>query len=454
MQARTKFNSILNTVPSLIPCADDSLQNSANVMSSIQYFDSALFSTPICVQDSVHIGTKLRNRLLNSSLILQIGNRKATTVHLKNLIRNVPKEIHGLSKSDIFPEDRQNFKSLEKISEDRVLLALKNHKVDSEATVKYIEICRDITAAYISDKLMPIDGIYKIWLAVYFLRCWRKFIHTSSTCNLSENFISKNAYTCIEINAQALVALTILLRSRESMFLPSLFASQPCEYIFRQMRSLGTTNFTKINFSMYELLHMIARVELTNKIAYSEEKQIHVPRIQARIQANLKTGTIKKLPCDQEIIKTMNRARQDALKEAALFGIFLTENDIINTVLTNGSATSLLSSLLDIFDDEDEEYENIIQSSELNSSTEAGAGLYVEVINPDGSIKKVRKSTLIWTLTESSSKLSSDRLKRVKGVEIGPNEKKMKSIDFEKNLSSKPIFSKSVNVQFSNLVPI
>lgn len=81
--------------------------------------------TLICVQDTIHEGTKARNRLLNPSIVLNIGNRIASIVHIEILLKKVSKSIHGLTYSDILPEDRQNYYSLQKLMENRVIDALK-----------------------------------------------------------------------------------------------------------------------------------------------------------------------------------------------------------------------------------------------------------------------------------------------------------------------------------------
>lgn len=121
---------------------------------------------PIPVQDTIHIGTKLRNRLLNASVLLQIGNKIATIVHIKSLLNSVNKEYHGLVQSDIYPEDRQNFKSLEKIMDDRVIQALESHVPDCEATVAYLKLCKQITSSFTEENLDPIERIYRIWNAL------------------------------------------------------------------------------------------------------------------------------------------------------------------------------------------------------------------------------------------------------------------------------------------------
>lgn len=148
----------------------------------------------ICVQDTIHIGTKLRNRILNASILLCIGNRVVSTAHIQFLLNTVEKAVHALVQTDLYPEDRQNFKSLEKLMEERVLNALEQYVVDSEATKTYFMLCKLITSAYLDMNLKPIERIYKIWYAVYFIRGWRKWILSQTDYTLGENFITNNAY--------------------------------------------------------------------------------------------------------------------------------------------------------------------------------------------------------------------------------------------------------------------
>lgn len=166
----------------------------------------------ICVQDPEHLGTKLRNKILNSSLLLQIGSGVASVYHIKMLLDTLPKEVHGLVLSDIYPEDRQNFKSLVKIMDSRVTEALNNHVVDSNATVMYLTLCHQVTSSFIDENLQPLERVYRIWNALYFTRCWRKWVQITNGVTLSNNFISSNAYCCIEINAHALIDLIVKLQ--------------------------------------------------------------------------------------------------------------------------------------------------------------------------------------------------------------------------------------------------
>lgn len=47
-------------------------------------------------QDTIHTVLKLRNRLLKASILMPMGYKQVTVTHLKLLINNTSKDIHGL----------------------------------------------------------------------------------------------------------------------------------------------------------------------------------------------------------------------------------------------------------------------------------------------------------------------------------------------------------------------
>lgn len=102
-----------------------------------------------------------------------IGKRVVSIVHIKALLKLVSKDVHGLVHSDIIPEDRQNYKSLEKLMKERVLNAMETNVADSKGTIMYLKLCKLITSSFLAPDLKPIQRIYSIWYAVFFLRCWR-----------------------------------------------------------------------------------------------------------------------------------------------------------------------------------------------------------------------------------------------------------------------------------------
>lgn len=58
------------------------------------------------VQDPTHIGTKIRNELLQPSVLLPMGNILVSISHLKILFNEHPKDHHGLVLSDKYMPGR------------------------------------------------------------------------------------------------------------------------------------------------------------------------------------------------------------------------------------------------------------------------------------------------------------------------------------------------------------
>lgn len=374
------------------------------------------FENVVYIQDTIHVATKLRNRLLKHSIMLPIGERQISVAHIKILLSLVDKGVHGLVLSDICPEDRQNFQSYEKITQPRVLAALEKYVFGSEGTVMYLKICEQITSSFLNLDLRPIERVYRIWNSVYFLRAWRKWL-LRSKYKIIDHFISANAYSCIELNAHGLIYALHLLRNsnRNNMFLPHLMASQPCEHLFRHMRSMGTANYTKINFSLYELFHMISRVELTNEIIHTRvntegtSKGIFFPRSEKVLETDQK---LIELPSNQEIIEAMKNAQSEALKYAVSLGIKMKAADVISCELLHHKADQIS----DVIENESEE-SSLDDDEDLDANACSTSSLshskFIDIQDEDGSVKTIKKSTFIWMLTESKGKLSSDRLKRV-----------------------------------------
>lgn len=384
--------------------------------------------TPV-TQDTSHIAAKLRNRLLHEGVNLMMGTSKVSVNHLKALVRDVQKSVHGLTYMDVHPIDRMNLVSFEKIVRPRVVNALNNYINNSEGTIKYLNICNDVTSCYLDFDLTPSERILRMWRSLFFLRIWRHFILSSRSYTLGKNFITTNAYTCVEINARTLILLIKKFRDENTpeQFLPTMFDSQMCEKTFRLFRSMGTTQFTKINFSLYELLFMIGRVEVTNIISYSKLANIGIKF------PNRREGktTIYPLPSDSEINAVIAEARKIAIEEAAEFGMTdISEIDEFDFV-----------SNLPIDENEGDVSDNESMENELISHTEddyvAGCESFGTVesenidenshligINDENGVEKiVRKSTLIWMLCERSEAPSRDRLRR---FHLNPNKRQKK----------------------------
>lgn len=178
------------------------------------------------------------------------------------------------------------------------------------------------------DSLTPCERIQRIFRSTFFLRAWRLSIKQSTELNLDDNFITRNAYQSVELNAKNLVILIKKLRDEglSHLFLPTIFNSQPCEETFRKLRSMGTINFTKVNFSLLELMHLIGRLELMNDIVSFKLADVEV--CFPRNPTHKSNYSHFDLPSDEEIENTIKEALSTAVDDAKKFGIIVAAKDI------------------------------------------------------------------------------------------------------------------------------
>lgn len=231
-------------------------------------------SCPFYMQDPIHIATKLRNLLLRTILDrkrLPFGTFSIRVQHLFDLLRKVPKDKHLLTPSTLNPTDRQNFKSVKLMCDPRVSKCLRDKVPGSDATILFLQMIRDVIDSYMDRDLSPIQRIRKIWFSLFLIRIWRQFIVSSKNYKLRDHFLTSNCYSCVELNAHALVLSILHLRNinKAEWFLPFLFESQPCESIFRQFRSLSSVNSTVVNCTTKEAISRISKIHFQNKITYT-----------------------------------------------------------------------------------------------------------------------------------------------------------------------------------------
>lgn len=234
-------------------------------------------------------------------------------------------------------------------------------------------------------------------------------------------------------------------RNTPDQFITALFDSQTCERIFRTFRSMGTTQYTKINFSLLELIHKIGRIEVENDIKYCK---LNFDGIELPHKRRVKTQFYQ-LPTDSEIHDTMTKAKEEALEIANSFG--MTECNINPNQIDDYQFKSRLNfndiePYEDEFEDEtdddhvsmhtphsDENFEkyfqeyyenlgkNVSQNNESNIDFEIDQlhqidpmSPLVYVIDENGERKLIPKSTYLWMITGPGVKLSNDRTRRFK----------------------------------------
>lgn len=301
-----------------------------------------------------------------------------------------------------------------------------------------------------------------VWIV--FFRSWRSWLNQSKEYTLKECFISTNCYLCIELNAHSLVKQLLKLDDDEYSFCPDLQGSQPCETLFRQARSFSSMYSNVVNFTMLELINRINKIQLQADIIKKYSGQITFPRFEkkqntepAQPQSTLKLTK-------NEIITQIENARCDVMTDIESLGIESNTLDyhcqVQPTLFRNEFSYEEISDDEDISDDEnihdDENVSDDMSDADELEDRKTLSGVTGELLLKDysrtgmnvneedifaivatstGKAKKVRKSAIVWYLNNSTNKLSSDRLHRVRAKDYDNScDKDSKFADFCRKL--------------------
>lgn len=407
--------------------------------SSSNFMDSPWFrcgnmdnEMPFFVQDTVHVGTKLRNFLLRTVLnkkVIPFGNCFIKMQHLAYLLANFPKDRHELTETILNPVDRQNFASVKRMCDTKVTNLLRGEVFGGEGTALFLEMVKNIIDSYMDTTLAPLDRVRKIWYSLFIIRIWKEFVTKSKNYTLKDNFLTMNCYACIELNAHAMIQIMCYLRDNnmESLFLPHLFSSQQCESIFRLLRSLTSTYSTVTNFTAKEAINRIDKIELQNQIMHVMPEFTY-PRLGKKDFAN---DQQQKLPTTTEISDVVSQCQRDAIKMAIKFKLIpsrateatkrkTTACHINEYILkkTNDSKAVTHSQSIPMKQLTVSDLKNITLKNyaEKKSNPITETSPYVELCYGCKRIV-VKKTSLCWLLRpDGGPKLSNDRLLRVRAV--------------------------------------
>lgn len=137
------------------------------------------------------------------------------------LLQHFRKDQHCLTQSTLNPVDRQNYSSAVRMCSDKVIDLLKVKVPNSSGTVAFLMIMRNIIDAFSPNDISPLQRIHKMWYTVFLFQIRRRFICKTNGLKLKNNFITQNAYSCVELNAHNLILIMLHLKNQnlENFFL-------------------------------------------------------------------------------------------------------------------------------------------------------------------------------------------------------------------------------------------
>ena len=376
------------------------------------------------------------------SIVLPLGSYLAGSHHLHFVQNTFGKDQHGLRERDTDHKDRQNFDAAMHVTSESVLELL-SQIPDAKGTKAYLEVMRAVVDSYLDKSLGVLSRIEKAWFAVFVMRYWRKWILLHPQYDLGKNFITSNAYMCIELNAHALV--TILLTIRKTLphdshcFLPWLLGSQTCEKIFRAARSMTSTFSTIINFGMLGLMRRLHCLHIqlcleaeaeANHICYPRNKTHQAKDGQNRPSKLSSVSSVS----DQEISDAVTRGKvkaQNLMKDLGMAELL-----IKGKCWKNPPATGVKCEVED--DDDDDDYEDDDNEKEEDEiQQQHGDRLVTEDVSPQDvnvEISQLNNAGIIED--ELKDRLHKLSLKRLSNCSL-PQYEKISTTSAKKKNASK-----------------
>lgn len=392
------------------------------------------------IQDTVHIGTKLRNRILTNDLMF--GQNEISVDHIRTLVQTVSRDQHGLYELHVNQHDKMNFISVQKITDQKVIQLLGKFVNRSSGTVLYLKITDMILRAFLDMSLSNLERIKYMWYALFILRIWRKSVLQTPGRKLADHFITSYTYTCVEINAHSLVAVMLYLKTSklEHLFMPHLMSSQPCESQFREIRSQSSLGSTVINCSVLDMIRRCETIEKINDISRSKLPDFSFETITSRSREIYYGSTSYKettLPTQNEIFDAIEAAKKDAIKDAKELGVEMDQDFDYTCELIHSGETKKTKPIPQLKRQDGDELKQFQAlhltdySQKIKTEKFSQISPYVKVndIGLGGAGRRViyvRKQQLISLYMERRTKLSADRRKRVQDnspcIRIGEEE--------------------------------
>lgn len=389
---------------------------------------------PFYVQDTPHVGTKMRNfflQTIKNPQKLRMGNYYIQQGHLNELMNMFPKDIHHLTATALNPVDRMNFDSVLKICDDRVISLLRNDVKDSEATVIYLQMMSDVINAFMDRSLLPSDRLRKVWNAVFLVRIWRNFVLDQPGLTIKDNFLSTYTYRCIELNAHSLTLISVFLKEEKltHLFVPHMFSSQPCESFYRQLRSLTTVNSTVTNCSTKEILNRISRIQILNEISNDKESGFLFPKPLKSSNSFYKTYVNVQFPTRSQIYDIIQGCKKTAIETAKRIGLIkknvkakdsMFSCQLLPYIFRSKKWEDVVEENLDVEPDIEELELKLMTAHLKNYSDEVKENhvsensSYVEMYDVERRLV-FKKNSICWLFRKESYKCSSDRILRVRG---------------------------------------
>ena len=168
-----------------------------------------------CDQDSIHCHKKLINHLDHKSRTIKMGRYTVHINHIREVYNSNSPAVHGLTKSDIDRDDRQNWRSAQRLSFTTIQELLRaTPNTANLGTETYLKIIWYYVEIYFSECASLLTRVKYASIVCTFLGIWRAWIAKSPRLSFKEHMISRE--TCIDVVMSAHFAVSYIVFCRDN----------------------------------------------------------------------------------------------------------------------------------------------------------------------------------------------------------------------------------------------
>ena len=227
---------------------------------------------------------------------------------------------------DVDCRDNQNFDSVLCITSSSVTAQI-SQIPDAKGMYVYLKALKAVLDSFLNKELHPLDRISSIWYAVFFFQYQCQWLLSVPSYSLGNNFITQNAYLCIELNAHALIIFMRTLRDHDSdgaaLFSPWKLGSQSCGKTFRAVCSMTSTFSTIINVGMLGLLRRLDDCRFSLDLRQNQQRMALDIHTVKNIGSNRQVTFSLQGVTDADIEDAVECGRKLAMKGIEMLGMEL-----------------------------------------------------------------------------------------------------------------------------------
>ena len=166
-----------------------------------------------CDQDSIHNHKKLVNHLDHQSRSMRMGKYLVHLNHVREVYEKYQFTVHGLLSTDIERDDKQNWRSVQRLTFRHVRTLMEDlGNFSNCGTRTYLKMVCMYMEIFHSEVASLYTRIVYAAAVITFLGVWHNWVKISPKLKAADNFISLQTYVDVIVSCHSAISLICFMR--------------------------------------------------------------------------------------------------------------------------------------------------------------------------------------------------------------------------------------------------